>query len=203
MNLSEIGTKVGAQLQSLAAAVPAPIGRFASAPGETLKKLVPEKNAIVRPGLAITAATLGAAVIGAWLHARSTTAGLDAIGGGLPGFRERRLFRRRRASARRIAAAIGMVVGGSFVLATMQAALGNKVTKSAAARGATTATAALALDRLFLGRSYLHELQKALGWMGTALTYAAIGTAYALTSPKQEERPDPTGGDISAGVPAM
>jgi hypothetical protein len=202
MNFSKIENKVGAQLESIEAVIPEPIGRFAAAPIEALKKLVPEKNAVIRPALAITAATLGAVVLGGWLHERSASASLDAVSAGLLGFRQRRLFKRR-ASARRIAAAIGTVEGGSFVLAAIQAALGNKITKSAAARGAATATTAFALDGLFLRRSFRRAIQNALGWKGTALTYAAIGTAYALASPRHEEKPDPTGGDISAGVPAM
>ena len=212
MNLSDVENKVGAQLESLEAVVPEPIGRFVAAPVEALKKLVPEKDAVIRPGLAMTAATLGAVALGGWLHDRSGLAGFDAIvsglpgfrrRGGLPGFRQRRLFRRG-VSARRVAVAVGMIVGGSFALAGLQAALGNRIPKNAAARGAAAATAAFALDRLFLGRSYLRAIQRALGWTGTALTYASIGTACALMAPRrQPAKPDPTGGDISAGVPAM
>jgi hypothetical protein len=202
MNLSEIENKVGAQLESIESAVPEPIGRFVAAPVEALKKLVPEKNAVIGPGLAITAATLGAVALGGWLRERSGLAGFDALGSGVPGFRQHRLFGRR-ANAGRIAAAIGMVAGGSFVLAAIQAMLGNRIMKNPAVRGAATAITALALERLvFRGRHY-RAIHEALGWNGNVLKYAAIGTAYALASPRHEQKLDPTGGDISAGVPAM
>jgi hypothetical protein len=177
MNVSDLENRVGAQLESIAAVVPEPIGRLAAAPVEAFKKLVPEQKAVIRPTLAITAATLGALVLGGWLRKRSATAGLSAVSDGLPGFRERGLFRRRRANGRRIPAAIGTVASGSFVLAAIQATLGHKITKIPTARGAGTAIIALALDRLIFGRPYLQAIQKALGWKGAALKYAAVGTA--------------------------
>lgn len=201
MTLNEIENEVGAQFESITAVVPEELGRFAAAPREALKKLVPEKGAVLRPAVAISAAILGTVVIGAIIHRKNVWTGINALTAGAPGFRRRPKRGFDLASA---AGSIAVVMGGSLVLAALQGSIGNKAGKSPITRGIMAAATAFGLDRLLLRRPYFRALEKALGKAGPALKYGAIGTSYALAAPRKsvEER-DVTGGDISAGVPAM
>ena len=83
--------------------------------------------------------------------------------------------------------------------------IGKKVSKigdSKAARGASAAVLMMVLDRVLMRRALPPSAAEELGRTVKAAQYAAIGTAYALTS-KPEKKPDPSAGDIGAGVPAM
>ena len=92
------------------------------------------------------------------------------------------------------------MVLGSLVLAAVQGAVGDKLTKSRVGRGALTGGTAFALDRLFMGRRFLDALDRAIGRKATALTFAAIAAAYALTcGTRKEPERDPAGGDTAAG----
>lgn len=204
MRLSQLENEVGAQYQSIAAVVPESIGRFASAPTETLKSLVPSTNEVLKSAIAMTIASVGAVMLGSVLRGHRASAGIEVMTDSIPWLRSRRFRRGRAAEALRAGAIGGSLVLGSVLLAGLEGAIGDKLTKSRVGRGLLTSFSAFGLDRLLLGPRCLEAMTRFLGRSGVALTYGAVGAAYALASSSESppER-DPSGGDIAAGVPAM
>ncbi len=196
MSISAIENVIGAQLASITAVVPEGVGRFVAHPRESLEKMAPEKANVVKPTIAISAVCLGALVLGALRRRPSVRERLDAMTDRLPFVSTRRRKAKRALDA---IGGIGIALASSVMVALVQGVIGKKVSKigeSKAARGAGAAAVMMALD------GALSRGGEALGLAAKAAKYAAIGTAYALTS-KPEKKPDPSGGDIAAGVPAM
>jgi hypothetical protein len=145
--------------------------------GRVARRIAPDRG-VLTSGLGMSAAAIGALVVGSMLHRGSPWQGVNAItsGLGLSGRRAPARF-----DARLALVSLAMIVGGSMAVA----AITNKVTPARGVgrigSGLLAGLGSYAGDRLLMKRQFLPALRHSLGPVGTAVMYGAIGLA-AITA---------------------
>jgi hypothetical protein len=129
------------------------------------------------PGLAMSAACLGALFAASAQHSKSPWSGINAVSRGILGERPSSRFDPRHALV-----SLGTIVAGSIAMAMIQRPIMSRsgVGRSRVGTAALAGLGSWAFDRFVMRRPLMPALNQSIGLGGVILKYGAIGIAAAL-----------------------